>query len=390
MALFGGGTHTITIITEAVDKASGKMRKISETVKQVNSQMGTQIETTGKLNEKTGRLNRATIRSTRGLHNFAFEFLGIMFLGMAIQRMFTGLIRTSLEWVGVQEIMSAALGILFLPIALQILDWAILFFQWVSELSPATQKFLGWIVLGGIVLGLFLFILGTIVLGLNSLRLALGITSILGWITGIEKAGVAATLSGTKIVALNKKTVALKKTLGRLVGATLLFGLALKDAAEGQLTAAIGDVLTGIGFLKGGKLGTWLMVVGIGLKLIGDEEFLVSVLKVFFKVIDFALTLGQTIADAIIAGITGREFNLESTNIGRALRQAKLEVIAESKFRPFQLPIISNTPSETQRGGVITVTNVNNFNGFTRDDLNRSIDESNIRLTEDVRRLIKT
>jgi len=45
---------------------------------------------------------------------------------------------------------------------------------------------------------------------------------------------------------------------------------------------------------------------------------------------------------------------------------------------------------KTQLGGVITVNNVNNFNGFTRDDLNRTIEESNIKLTEDVRRLIKT
>ncbi|KKL18879.1 hypothetical protein LCGC14_2471080, partial [marine sediment metagenome] len=97
----------------------------------------------------------------------------------------------------------------------------------------------------------------------------------------------------------------------------------------------------------------------------------------------------------IISGITGKKFDFGSTDIGRALRQAKLEVIAESKFRPFQLPTISDTPNlgladKTQLGGVITVNNVNNFNGFTRDDLNRTIEESNIKLTEDVRRLIKT
>ncbi|KKM80829.1 hypothetical protein LCGC14_1336050, partial [marine sediment metagenome] len=297
MALFGGGTHTITIITEAVDKASGRLRKVSETIRQVNTQMGTQVETTRKLNERTNQLSLATRRSTRGMHQFAFEFLGIMFLGMAIQRMFTGLIKTSLEWVGVQEVMSSALGVLFLPVALQILDWAILFFQWVSELSPATQKFLGWIALGGIILGTFLFILGTIVLGLNSLRLALGVTSLTRWALGMAGMGNAATIAKRKIMSLGL-------TLGRVFGAALLFGLALKDAAEGQLTAAIGDVLMGIGFLKGGKAGIWLMVVGIGLKLLGDEEFLISVLKIFFKVVDFALTLGQTIADAIIAGIT--------------------------------------------------------------------------------------
>ena len=143
MALFGGGTHTITIITEAVDKASGRLRKVSESVRQINSQMGTQIETTRKLNERTGQFTTSTRRATSGMHQFAFEFLGVMFLGMAIQRMFAGLIKTSLEWVGVQEVMSSALGVLFLPVALQMLEWAILFFQWVSELSPATQKFLG-------------------------------------------------------------------------------------------------------------------------------------------------------------------------------------------------------------------------------------------------------
>jgi hypothetical protein len=96
---------------------------------------------------------------------------------MAIQRIFTGLIRNSLEWTGVFDVMSAALGILFLPLAMQLLDWALMFLDWVSQLSEGQKKWIGWIVLAGIVLGTLLFVIGTLVLGIGAMAIAFGTTA---------------------------------------------------------------------------------------------------------------------------------------------------------------------------------------------------------------------
>lgn len=132
------------------------------------------IDNQGKFNTLSGKVANKVRRVTAGFKGFRMELLGVMFFGMAMQRVFTGLIKTSLDWVGVTEIMTAALGILFLPVAELILNWALFFLDVVTNLTPAQKKWIGAIVLTGIAIGALLFVVGTLGLGIGSLIIAFG------------------------------------------------------------------------------------------------------------------------------------------------------------------------------------------------------------------------
>lgn len=138
---------------------------------------------------RSGR-NAARIKKmTQGMRGFRMELLGVMFFGMALNRALGGLLKTSLEWTGVTEILSTALGVLFLPIAMKILEWAIIFLDWVLSLTEAQKLWIGKIVLLGMALGGLLFVIGTLGLGVGALIAVFG--SLLSPM-GLVLAGIAA------------------------------------------------------------------------------------------------------------------------------------------------------------------------------------------------------
>ncbi len=47
-----------------------------------------------------GRIANSFRKSTHGMRGFRMEMLGVMFFGMMLQKTFSGLIKTSLEWMG--------------------------------------------------------------------------------------------------------------------------------------------------------------------------------------------------------------------------------------------------------------------------------------------------
>jgi hypothetical protein len=127
-----------------------------------------------KLNHTSAKMANSFRKGTQGLKGFRMEFLSVMFLGMFIQRVFTGLLKTSMEWVGVTEVMSTALGILFLPVAMLLLDWALMFLDWVGQLSDNEKRLIGTFVLAAIAVGGLLFVIGTLILGIGGLIAAFG------------------------------------------------------------------------------------------------------------------------------------------------------------------------------------------------------------------------
>ena len=127
-----------------------------------------------KLNKKTGRYAFKLRKAIHGMKGFKMEMLGVMFFGMAMSRMFLGMLKTSTSWLGVWELLSIALGILFLPLAKKLLDWTIKFLKWVTKLTPSQKKFWNQLILVGIAVGLLLTLIGTLALGLASLVMAFG------------------------------------------------------------------------------------------------------------------------------------------------------------------------------------------------------------------------
>jgi len=91
------------------------------------------------------------------LTRFRMELLSVMFGGMMLTGAMMGLLKPAMEATGIFELWASVLQILFLPIALTILDWVIKFSNWLMSLSPETMEIIGAIVLFGAVLGALLF-----------------------------------------------------------------------------------------------------------------------------------------------------------------------------------------------------------------------------------------
>ena len=166
------------------DSFGGAMRMPTERWAKFNKQGG-------KFNSLGGRIGNRLRLMTHGLRGFRMEMLGVMFFGMGMTKFIKGLISPSLKMVGVFEIFSTALGILFLPIALKIMDWALKFLDWVLEMNPAAQAFINKIAGWGLIIGGILQTIGTFALGIGSIIQAFGGMFALGLLPWWAKLGLA-------------------------------------------------------------------------------------------------------------------------------------------------------------------------------------------------------
>lgn len=131
----------------------------------------------GEFNTLGGKLGNRFRMMTHGLRGFRMEMLGVMFFGMGMSKFFTGLLQPAMKLVGMFELFSNTLGILFLPIALALLGILLPIMDWFMTLDPAVQMAIGVFVLFMAILGKVLFLVGMLALGLGSLAIA-GITSL--------------------------------------------------------------------------------------------------------------------------------------------------------------------------------------------------------------------
>ena len=380
----------IIITTKLVDNVSGAARNVTKTIQDMGHGVEKTTTQTEGLNASGKKVNTTMTQTSIGVRKFRMELLSVMFFGMMLNRAFMGLIKTSMEWLGINELLSLSLGILFLPIAEFLLDYALAFLNWVTDLTEGEKKLLGATVLVAIVLSGLLTLFGQIGLGLSGLAMLFGSTS------------TAAVNSGAIIATQTKKMSSKLNKLARYGGATILFGLALKDGAEGQLTAALGDVMMGIGLLKGGKAGMWLGVIGFGLKLVGDEDFLSTVVAYTLKILDIFLRLGEEIGKIIVAAVTGKKYTMSADlkhSFATGVAQADMQsMVAKSigltipgASGPGMVPTLENSQRILEESGLgdIFITQNNNISGVSSpNDVQEMIDLSNAKLTEDVRRSV--
>lgn len=110
---------------------------------------------------------------------FRMELLSVMFAGMALSRMFSGLLKPSLEAVGIFNIWTNTLKIMFIPISLVLLKVTLALMKVIMGLTEEEKKAIGMVVLLGTVFGFFLMFIGQVGLGLGGLSmlfLSLGVS----------------------------------------------------------------------------------------------------------------------------------------------------------------------------------------------------------------------
>ena len=123
----------------------------------------------GEFSNRFARVGNKLRMATTGLKGFKMEMLGVMFFGMAMQRMFSGMLKPAANLFGVMELWGEMLAVVFLPTIQALMPYFIDFFKYMVDLDPASKKMIGTFALIGIAIGTFLFIFGTLVLGVGSL-----------------------------------------------------------------------------------------------------------------------------------------------------------------------------------------------------------------------------
>jgi len=206
-----------------------------------------------KFSKRTGRMASGVRKATHGLKGFKMEMLGVMFFGMGLQRFFTGLLKPALEAVGVFDILRTVLELLFLPIAMMLLPAFLWLLDRIMNMSEGTKLWIGKLVILGIVLGSFLFLLGMFALGIGSVLLVVA-----PLIAGLLVAGSA-------VLTFFSNLFSGGGALGLIIKILSVFGLAsmfvsaqTEESGEkqmsiwGRLKEFIGNVINSIkGFLSG-------------------------------------------------------------------------------------------------------------------------------------------
>lgn len=369
----------IQIITEFIQQGFNNMQKniqnFSQGLSVTNKRMSELQNVNGSWNKRmlesktsAGRLGLEVRRLTTGFHGFRMEMLGVLFFGMSMQRFFGGLIKTSLEWVGVTEIMSTTLGILFLPVAEMLLEWALKFLDWVSQLTPAQQKWIGIIVLTGIALGGLLMIIGTLVLGIGSMVIAFG-----GAITLI---GTIGAVLGVAIIAIIGFRDAWKNNfLGMKTSVSLLVeGIKSMFASLVTFFKGVLQIIAGLFTLNFTEMGEGIKNIFIGIKnfivgifntMVGAVGTILSgLLNTLIMIINSLLKVGALVGNVL----TGQGF----TTAGA-----------------LQIPTISS-PASSSSGGVVSNNVTYNVTVSDKREFEEMLRNNNSQLINETRRLIQT
>lgn len=228
---------------------------------------------TGQITSYGVAVKQAALQSRR----FKFEWLSIMFAGMALDRAFGGLVRTQLELFGVTDLMGDAWTVVLLPVMEKIVPLIYDLLEAFMDMPEWLKLAMGGFVLFGAMLGTILTTVGQVVLALMGFKL-------------LE---IGDKVVSFKQVGFGKLKTNLNWAL-KIAAAGILLAIAYDDLKSGKEIAALGDALMATGILlKGGK---WLIPVGLTLKLLGDEEFVVKTIKFFFA-------LGQLMSEIISLSI---------------------------------------------------------------------------------------
>lgn len=258
---------------------------------------------------------------------FKFEWLSIMFAGMALNRTFGSLINAQMQLWGVSEGIASMWTLVMAPAMEEItpLIWDII--DAIMNLPEKTQLAIGYTIIGLDILAKGMTFTGQLMLLLGGLKY-LGIT-----FSTFEEA----------------ISYAMRGIAGG-IGIYFLYQ-GIKDINDKPI-AGMGDFLAAAGLLKYAFLGGggWMIAIGISLKLLGDEEFTISVMKFFIKTGTY---ISNILAEAIKAGLSLGVYkpNLDKMGITdfvgawkKAVEQANLEM---KGLQPFGMEKIVIFPSET-------------------------------------------
>jgi len=176
---------------------------------------------------------------------FKMEWLSIMFAGMAISRVFGGIIKKQLELWGVTDMLSSAWTLVLLPIMELITPFLYKLLDAFMNMPEGVKLAVGAFVVLAAVLGTLLMVVGQIFLGLS------GFKSLLG------KRGIVGTI---KLLGTNFWTImAIVGKFLVVLGGIILIIKGIYDITKGKFEG-IGLIIMGVGAILLLFIGWWALI----------------------------------------------------------------------------------------------------------------------------------
>ncbi len=293
-------TESVEVIVKDVAKLKGlvQLRQNLEAMGRAGINVNQRLRTVDtQIKKMGGNIKRSTIAFRR----FRAELLSVMFFGMAITRVFSQMLQPALQMVGIFELWGNTLAILFLPIALKLLEFFLPFMDFLINLPEPVQTAIGVFAIFGLILGKLIMLFGIIGLGIFGMQQAFGtlgptIIGVLGkvgaFLTGVFGVGLAVIL-GVAIALIIGFISAWKTNFGNIRKWTQVFIEGVKDIFKGffKFIKGIWKVISG--FLTGD-----VDKIVEGLKLIwqGFKQFVGGIIK---AIIGFVVSVGLALLKLI-------------------------------------------------------------------------------------------
>jgi len=244
-----------------------------------------ELAKTWQVADKTGKITNTMVINNKELSNslrgaakqaraFKFEYLSVMFAGMALDRAFGGLVRTQLELFGVTSLMGDAWTTVMLPIMDLLTPILYSLIEAFMSMPEGAKLAIGGFVLLMASFGKFLAITGQVALAMM----------------GFKMIG--------KDLAFNFKATGYAKLLGQLknIGALASIAFVIVKLKKGDIMGAIGGAMMAAGFYyKNG----WLLGAGIVLTLVNEGLMAKWAVGVFDTVGFVAEWISDTLGKAL-------------------------------------------------------------------------------------------
>lgn len=283
----------------------------------------------------------------RTMRWFKMEMLGVMFFGMAMQRVFSNMLKPAAETFGLFQLWGTTMQVLFLPIMQLIVPLLINMMVGLMNLPEPLKIVIGAFALLGLVFGTILAIWGQLSLGWGSLMKALSgiggvIQSVIAWFGALSAAVVIVFAVILAIIA--GFIMAWKTNFGKIQEWVMVVFNGIKNIFSGVFNFIVGllNIVVGIFTLnwdkiKEGWIQAWngikSFTTGIVQVIVGIVSTIgLSVLRIIVAVINGAISLLNKIPGVNIAKIsTGTTAGFEKEVTKASNVQINQEVKIETK-----------------------------------------------------------
>lgn len=347
----------IDVITRFSTRGNAKYQQI---VKQSTEAVSGGQRITTNFYEKTKKGSERLLRSQTKLKKETFKFhgewLSLMFLGAGIYRMFGGIVQAQMELFGINELFSATLTTVMLPVMEILSDLLMPIAEWMMSWSDSTKLVVGWGIVLAAVIGGLLLVIFSAALGIQGLIAVLGTLGLINAVPRVGVSGVDSAMSGVgklsgalKIIAgLGLITVGIVGAISFMSEKGEITGGQLIKLLGSAVAVGLGGVLLGASIAGGIVIGGVVVAVGLSWR--------------------FAKESSEKMKEYQDKMATGNYLDIGQTSSLDPSKLIRMPSLSNNRIVPY-----SNSSDTTNNNNNASISNTFNINGTSNSDIVRQL-----------------